>query len=117
MSWTTLTKLLLVVGAVGLWCVIAITATSTSSTELLNASYDPTRELWRDLNAEFIADYEQRTGTRLKIRQSHGGSASQARAIIDGLEADVATLALWQDTDAIRKHGLIAGGWEDRRTT
>jgi sulfate transport system substrate-binding protein len=82
--------------------------------ELLNASYDPTRELWSDLNALFIGQYEKQTGTRVDIRQSHGGSGSQARAVIDGLEADVVTLALWSDTDAIRKKGLIDPGWEER---
>jgi sulfate/thiosulfate-binding protein len=83
-------------------------------TELLNVSYDPTRELWRDLNAAFIDDYEQETGVRLTIRQSHGGSTSQAGAVIHGLEADVVTLALWSDTDVLRKHHLIRDGWEDR---
>src|ERR1700757_1261383 len=82
--------------------------------ELLNVSYDPTRELWRDLNARFIADYLQQTGKHLSIKQSHGGSSSQARAVIDGLDADVVTLALWSDTDAIRAKGLIATGWEER---
>jgi sulfate transport system substrate-binding protein len=83
-------------------------------TELLNASYDPTRELWRDLNAAFTPLYEEKSGTKLTIKQSHGGSSTQARAVIDGLEADVVTLALWSDTDAIRKKGLIAEGWEER---
>jgi sulfate transport system substrate-binding protein len=87
---------------------------SSGSEELLNVSYDPTRELWRDLNAAFIPLYEEKSGTQLTIKQSHGGSSTQARAVIDGLEADVATLALWSDTDAIRKKGLIAEGWEDR---
>src|ERR1700731_471510 len=67
-------------------------------TELLNVSYDPTRELWRDLNAEFIKDYAADTGVTLTIRQSHGGSSSQAGAVVHGLEADVVTLALWSDT-------------------
>jgi sulfate transport system substrate-binding protein len=79
---------------------------------LLNVSYDPTRELWRDINAAFAPVYRQQTGKNLVIRQSHGGSASQARAVIDGLEADVVTLALWPDTDALREAGLIADGWE-----
>ena len=82
--------------------------------ELLNVSYDPTRELWRALNERFIAQYAKETGVTLTIKQSHGGSGAQARAIIDGLEADVATLALWPDTDAVRKAGLIANGWEQR---
>lgn len=82
--------------------------------ELLNVSYDPTRELWRDLNEQFTARYQQDSGQRLRIRQSHGGSGSQARAVIDGLDADVVTLALWTDTDALRKKELLAAGWEDR---
>jgi sulfate/thiosulfate transport system substrate-binding protein len=81
---------------------------------LLNVSYDPTRELWRDLNARFVPRYEAETGTRVEIKQSHGGSGTQARAVIDGLDADVVTLALWSDTDAIRKKGLLADGWEER---
>jgi sulfate/thiosulfate transport system substrate-binding protein len=84
------------------------------SLELLNVSYDPTRELWRDLNATFIPKYLKEANTKLEIKQSHGGSSTQARAVIDGLEADVVTLALWSDTDAIRKKGLIAEHWEQR---
>ena len=83
--------------------------------ELLNVSYDPTRELWRDLNAAVhpaLREADRHDGST--IRQSHGGSGTQARAVIDGLDADVVTLALWSDTDAIRKAGLIADGWEER---
>src|SRR5438093_12003622 len=82
--------------------------------ELLNVSYDPTRELWRDINAAFVSKYEAQTGTTLEIKQSHGGSATQARAVIDGLDADVVTLAIFPDTDAIRKAGQIDAGWEKR---
>lgn len=82
--------------------------------ELLNVSYDPTRELWRELNALFVLKWEQENGQKLNINQSHGGSATQARAIIDGLEADVATLALWQDTNAIAKKGLLHADWAER---
>src|SRR5438093_13777874 len=81
---------------------------------ILNVSYDPTRELWRDLNRNFRAAYEFETGKRIVIKQSHGGSSSQARAVIDGLDADVVSLALWSDTDAIRKKGLIADHWDQR---
>jgi sulfate/thiosulfate-binding protein len=81
--------------------------------ELLNVSYDPTRELWRDINSSFIAAYEKEHEISLKIKQSHGGSGPQARAIIDGLDADVATLALWSDVEAISKKGLIKTGWEE----
>jgi len=80
--------------------------------QLLNVACDPTRELWQDVNQAFIADYERQHGVKLFIRQSHGGSGSQARAVIDGLPADVVTLALWTDTDAIRKAGLISPDWE-----
>ncbi len=82
--------------------------------ELLNVSYDPTRELWRDINAAFVPKYQAQSGTTLDIKQSHGGSGTQARAVIDGLEADVVTLAMWPDTDAIRKAGQISEGWEKR---
>ncbi|HEY7315241.1 MAG TPA: sulfate ABC transporter substrate-binding protein [Gemmataceae bacterium] len=82
--------------------------------EILNVSYDPTRELWRELNAKFVPDYEQQTGQRVVVQQSHASSGGQARAVIDGLEADVVTLALWSDTDALRKKGLIQDGWQER---
>src|SRR5213596_3223388 len=82
--------------------------------ELLNVSYDPTRELWRQLKERFIAAYAKSAGVQLTIKQSHGGSSAQARAVIDGLEADVVTLALEPDTDAIRKAGLIGDGWQSR---
>lgn len=81
--------------------------------ELLNVSYDPTRELWKDLNAAYAPVYAKETGGTINIKQSHGGSGPQARAIIDGLEADVATLALWPDTNQLHKKGLIKEGWEN----
>jgi len=82
--------------------------------ELLNVSYDPTRELWRDFNAKFSEVYQKETGTKLTIKQSHGGSSTQARAVIDGLEADVVTLASFLDTDAISKKGLIQPDWLEK---
>jgi sulfate/thiosulfate transport system substrate-binding protein len=81
---------------------------------LLNVSYDPTRELWRDVNEHFVAAYAKQTGVTLSIKQSHGGSSTQARSVIDGLDADVVTLASYLDTDAIAKAKLIKGGWVDR---
>ena len=81
---------------------------------LLNVSYDPTRELWKELNSSFAAARSKETGDTVTIKQSHGGSGSQARSVIDGLEADVVSLALWSDTDQLRKKGLIKEGWEDR---
>ena len=91
----------------------AAPASTPKEVELLNVSYDPTRELWRDLNQKFIASYEKTAGTKLTIKQSHGGSSTQARAVIDGLEADVVTLATFVDTQAISKKGLIQPGWVD----
>src|SRR5262249_23625735 len=89
-------------------------AGSSSGIEILNVSYDPTRELWRDLNTQFVESIRKHEGIDVTIKQSHAGSGSQARAVIDGLDAGVVTLALWSDTDAIRKRGLIQPGWEDR---
>ena len=86
---------------------------TNGSLKLLNVSYDPTRELWKDLNRAFIPKYEMETGQSLTIDQSHGGSGSQARSIIDGLEADVATLSIWTDTDVLRKNGLLKEKWEE----
>lgn len=82
--------------------------------ELLNVSYDPTRELWKAVNEQFTVHYEKEYGRRLTIKQSHGASGSQARSVIDGLDADVVTLALWSDTDAIRKKGLIKENWDQQ---
>ena len=79
---------------------------------LLNASYDPTRELYQQLNAAFAKRWQERTGERLTVNQSHGGSGKQARAVIDGLEADVVTLALAYDIDAIAQAGLIRPDWQ-----
>ncbi len=81
---------------------------------LLNVSYDPTRELYQDFNAAFTKHWKARTGQAVTIRQSHGGSGKQARAVIDGLRADVVTLALAYDVDAIAKAGLLDVNWEKR---
>src|SRR6478609_2807015 len=80
--------------------------------ELLNVSYDPTRELYRSINRLFAAHYLEKTGKRVRVRQSHGGSGSQARAVGDGISADVVSLAMWADIDSIRAKGLIDPGWE-----
>lgn len=87
-------------------------AAPATAIELLNVSYDPTRELWREINGQFARHFEEQSGRPIDIKQSHGGSASQARAVIDGLDADVVTLALWSDTDAIRKRGLLREDWD-----
>jgi sulfate/thiosulfate-binding protein len=83
--------------------------------KLLNVSYDPTRELYQDVNKAFGAKWKQQTGQSLEVNQSHGGSGKQARSVIDGLEADVVTLALAYDIDAIaEKSGRIAADWAKR---
>lgn len=89
-------------------------ASAPQSVELLNVSYDPTRELWRELNEKFTPAYEKETKTKLAIKQSHGGSSTQARSVIDGLEADVVTLASFLDTEAISRKGLIKPDWVER---
>src|SRR5438477_5068369 len=81
---------------------------------LLNVSYDPTRELYADFNKAFAAAYQKDTGKSIEIKQSHGGSGSQARAVIDGLQADIVTLALAYDIDAIAAKGLVAPDWQKR---
>jgi sulfate/thiosulfate-binding protein len=83
--------------------------------QLLNVSYDPTRELYADYNQAFAKYWKGKTGQDVSVKQSHGGSGKQARSIIDGLDADVATLALAGDTDALAKHGgLIKADWQKR---
>ena len=81
---------------------------------LLNVSYDPTRELYQDFNKSFAALWKSKSGDDLKIKQSHGGSGKQARAVIDGLAADVVTLALAYDIDELANRGFIAKDWQKR---
>ncbi len=89
--------------------------THAESIQLLNVSYDPTRELYVDFNAAFAKYYQDATGKTVTINQSHGGSGKQARAVIDGLEADVVTLALAADIDAIANNGKsIPADWQKR---
>ena len=82
--------------------------------QLLNVSYDPTRELYQDVNAAFARQWKQQSGDNLKVRQSHGGSGKQARTVIDGLDADVVTLALAYDIDEIASKGLLTQNWQKR---
>ncbi len=89
-------------------------AASAADVTLLNVSYDPTRELYADFNKAFAAKFKADTGKTIEVRQSHGGAARQARSVIDGLAADVVTLALAYDIDAIAERGLIAKDWQQR---
>jgi len=111
-SW--LNAMALAAVAIAIALVVARNLGGDASTQLLNVSYDPTRELFQDINQQFVARYFQETGKKLTIQQSHGGSSRQARAVIDGAPADVVTLALSSDVDALRKRGLIAADWAGR---
>lgn len=99
--------------AVGLMPLTSAPATAAPM-QILNVSYDPTRELYEDINAAFSKRWQDVTKQPVTIRQSHGGSGKQARAVIDGLQADVVTLALAYDIDEIASHGLIAKDWQKR---
>ncbi len=92
----------------------ALPASAGSAVNLLNVSYDPTRELYQDFNKAFGSYWQKKTGQNVVIKQSHGGSGKQARSVIDGLEADVLTLALAYDIDAVQEKGLIKPGWQKR---
>jgi sulfate transport system substrate-binding protein len=102
----------IVLGALAL---AATSGTARAQVKLLNVSYDPTRELYVDVNKAFAQQWQQKTGQTVTINQSHGGSGKQARSVIDGLEADVVTLALAYDVDAIaEKSGRLAKDWQRR---
>jgi sulfate/thiosulfate-binding protein len=108
-----------VVGSAAALFIALLTAlsvhTAAAQTTLLNVSYDPTRELYRDINQAFIADWQAKGGAPVTIRMSHGGSGAQARSVIDGLDAAVVTLALASDIDAIAKAtGKIPADWQKR---
>jgi len=92
----------------------AALAAPAAAQELLNVSYDPTRELYQDVNAAFAKQYQAKAGKSVAVQQSHGGSSKQARAVIDGLEADVVTLALAYDIDAVAEAGLLPKDWQKR---
>lgn len=99
----------------GLTAALAISSSAWANVELLNVSYDPTRELYQEFNPAFAKYWKEKTGETVTIKQSHGGAGKQARAVIDGLEADVVTLALAYDIDAIAdKTGKIPADWQKK---
>jgi sulfate/thiosulfate transport system substrate-binding protein len=101
--------------ALALWVALAGSAAHAATVTLLNVSYDPTRELYEDYNRAFAVYWKSRTGDDVKVNQSHGGSGKQARSVIDGLDADVVTLALAYDIDALASRGgLIPANWQTR---
>ncbi|MBI2838766.1 MAG: sulfate ABC transporter substrate-binding protein [Acidobacteria bacterium] len=110
----TYKKTLIAVFSIALVLVPSLGGSAQTNVTLLNVSYDPTRELYQELNAAFAKAWKAKSGQTVTINQSHGGSGKQARAVIDGLEADVVTLALGYDVDAIQKAGLIAPNWQKR---
>ncbi|MDB5583937.1 MAG: sulfate transporter, periplasmic sulfate-binding protein [Bradyrhizobium sp.] len=89
-------------------------AAHAADVTLLNVSYDPTRELYADINKAFAAKYQAETGKSIEIKQSHGGSGRQARSVIDGLPADVVTLALAYDIDEVAERGALATNWQTK---
>lgn len=101
-------------GAIVVTAVLALGASAVHAKEvtLLNVSYDPTRELYQEFNQAFAKEWKIKTGDDVKVKQSHGGSGKQARSVIDGLDADVVTLALASDIDAIAARGFIAKDWQ-----
>jgi sulfate transport system substrate-binding protein len=104
-AWFALALLVLLMGS----------AAHAATVKLLNVSYDPTRELYEDYNKAFAAYWKDKTGDTVSVNQSHGGSAKQARSVIDGLEADVVTLALAYDIDALAAQGgLVPANWQTR---
>ncbi|MBD8164819.1 sulfate ABC transporter substrate-binding protein [Erwinia persicina] len=100
--------------SVGITLLLASTSVLAKDIQLLNVSYDPTRELYEQYNKAFSAHYKQETGDNVVIRQSHGGSGKQATSVINGIKADVVTLALASDVDAIAERGRIDKNWIKR---
>src|SRR5260370_1335827 len=100
--------------AVGVASALGLSLHAHAETALLNVSYDPTRELYQDINHAFGKEWKAKTGEAIRFRQSHGGSGAQARSVLDGLQADVVTLALAYDIDALANRGLIDKNWQKR---
>jgi sulfate/thiosulfate transport system substrate-binding protein len=109
-----LTKKFLIAALLAASAALPAATAGAADVSLLNVSYDPTRELYQDINAAFAKSWKASSGDTVKIRQSHGGSGKQGRAVIDGLEADVVTLALAYDIDAIAAHKLLPQDWQQR---
>ena len=111
MIWKILTNLSFFLIALG----IALPGPAHGDVTLLNVSYDPTRELYQEFNAAFAKQWQAKTGEKVTIKQSHGGSGKQGRAVIDGLEADVVTMGLQNDIDVIAKEtGKVPADWRSK---
>jgi sulfate/thiosulfate-binding protein len=109
------TKLTAILALAAALTTVSAGPVAAADVTLLNVSYDPTRELYAELDPLFAAQWKRKTGETVTIRQSHGGSGKQARSVIDGLQADVVTLALAYDIDAIARNGkLLPADWQLR---
>ena len=104
----------ILLGGLGATLLAGFVSAALAQTTLLNVSYDPTRELYQEYNAAFAKHWKAKGGEAVDIKQSHGGSGSQGRKVIDGLDADVVTLALAYDVDAIAERGIVAADWQKR---
>ncbi|MBM7691498.1 sulfate transport system substrate-binding protein [Peribacillus deserti] len=122
-TWLALFSMLLILGAIG--CSNPSSSSDSEPAkaeaekkpqdiELLNVSYDPTREFYEAFNKSFASSWKEKTGQNVKINQSHGGSGKQSRSVIDGLEADIVTLALAYDIDAIAEAGKLSENWQQK---
>src|SRR5574343_1340541 len=100
----------LALGAVAL----ALVSSVSAQTALLNVSYDVAREFYKDLNTAFVANHKKATGKDIKVDQSHAGSSAQARAVADGLDADVVTMNTTTDVDFLAERGVVAKDWRQR---
>lgn len=98
----------------GLFLSIGLLSAAVADQTILNVSYDPTRELYQDFDKVFAADWKKKNNEEVSIKQSHGGSGKQARAVLDGLDADVVTLALAYDIDILAEKGLVAKDWQKK---
>ena len=98
----------------GLFITIGLASAALADQTILNVSYDPTRELYQDYDKVFSADWKRKNSEEVSIKQSHGGSGKQARAVLDGLDADVVTLALAYDIDILAEKGLVAKDWQKK---
>jgi sulfate/thiosulfate-binding protein len=114
MTTKWLNAFVLVLAAVAVGLVAFKNYRGAEEGQLVNVSYDPTREVYQQINPKFVAQFEAEAGHRVSIQQSHGGSSRQARAVADGLAADVVTLALPSDIEGLSKRGLIAPDWKQR---
>jgi sulfate transport system substrate-binding protein len=115
MAWSQLIRSALLALGAALGIATLVPGSRAAELTLLNVSYDPTRELYQDYNKLFVEHWKAKTGNTVKINQSHGGSGRQARSVIDGLAADVVTLALAYDIDEIAERDLLSKDWQSKR--